>query len=426
MKQNRLLSNIFALGSVQLLGNFVSLLTLPYLARVFGSEAFGRYSLVQLLMTYLALIIEYGFLWHGTRLVASLRGDRAALSEAFSSIWGAQWLLAAVAGLILAGMVRFMPLLQDKAGLCLIGFTFVIGYLLTPHWLYQGLEHMRPIAVIEAIGRVAGVPLLFILVKQPGDVGIALGVFGSGQLLSGFLALWWMRRRGMIEWQYPRLRPVLGALRAGGGYFFSKLSVHLYGILIPLVLGSLSGTVAVGYFNLANKARMVAQSLLQPLSQALFPRMSHLYLNDRLAADRLLRRSMLLVLALALPLCLLIWFNASLIVTMLGGSEFAPAAGIMRWLAFIPLLFAFSDIFGVQVMIPNSLGRHFNLIVALVTGGGLLFINPFIAWNGPYGAAMLMFLVELLMVSALGSWVLRNGFLKRRPPGLSCGREGGS
>lgn len=424
MKKSKLFSNIFALGSVQLLGNFVSLFTLPYLARVFGSEGFGIYSLVQLVMAYLALIIEYGFLWHGTRLISSLRNDREQLSEAFISIWAAQWLLALAAAMILAGMVRFLPILQDKGGLCLIGFTFVLGYLLTPHWLYQGLEQMRPIAIIEASGRLAALPLFFILVKGPGDVAVGLGVLGFCQLFPGFLALWWMHRERMVEWQRPRLLPVLGALKAGGGYFFSKLSVHLYGLLIPLILGSLVGTVAVGYFNLANKVRMVAQTVLQPVSQALLPRMSHLYANDRSAADRLLRRAMLLVFVFAMPLSLVIFLNASLIVVLLGGQEFAPAAGIMRWMAFIPLFFAFSDIFGVQVMIPNALGRQFNLIVAMVTGGSLLFINPVITWNGSYGAAMLMFFVELLMVSILGSYVLRNGFLNRSA-GLA-GSKGGS
>lgn len=412
MSQKSLRANFLALGSIQGMNYLVSFMTLPYLARILGVEVFGKYSLVQIMMGYLMILTEWGFKWSGTRRIASMRHDLKEVSRTFMAIWCAQLMLGAIVALGLIVTVRSLQVLGGDWVLYLFGFTMVIGNLLMPSWLFEGLEYMREIAIFDFIGRVVPLPFLFIFVKKPDDVALALGIIGCGQIVSGALSMIWIHTNKVVVWESPKLCLIYEALREGGGFFITKVSTNAYNFLTPIILGSISGAVAVGYFNLANKLRMVGQSLLLPVSQTLFPRMSHLYTHDREAANTLIWRSSALVVLIALPVCMVMLLNSTILVVALGGREFIPAAAIVKWLSFIPLFFAFTNVFGVQVMIPNSMGKIFNVIVGLVAIGSMMLIKPFILMNGPVGAAMLMFFTELLITLMLGIYVLKTGLLK--------------
>jgi len=49
------------MGLVQLSNYVIPLITLPYLTRVLGAESFGKVAFAQVVMTYFALLVDYGF-----------------------------------------------------------------------------------------------------------------------------------------------------------------------------------------------------------------------------------------------------------------------------------------------------------------------------------------------------------------------------
>ena len=326
-------ANIVAMTVVQFSNYILPLVALPYLARVLGPEAFGKVVLAQVVMTYFVLLVDYGFSWSATRKIAVLRTDRVRLSRLFMATWTAQWLLVLLAFALATSIVMSNDRLRLDAPLYAAAFAVVIGTPLAPFWFLQGLERLQAVAALQLITRTLALLPIFVLVKQPGDAIWVLITQASGTILGGALALIWIYREAIIIWHTPTWHETLHELADGWTLFRSRAAISLYTSLVPLVLGWVAGPVALAHFNMADKLRSAAQSLLTPLSQALFPRMSHLVSTDSNAADSLIRRSAVAVMYIAGTASATLWLFADHLIHFLGGQDFLPASDVLRWLS---------------------------------------------------------------------------------------------
>lgn len=408
--------NIAALSLVQISNYIIPLITLPFLTRALGAEAYGKVAFAQVMMAYFVLLTDYGFSWSATRKLSRHRTDANYVNQIFLGTWLAQWLLVALAATLAVLVISLSDRLRPDALLYAAAFTAVIGNVLLPVWFLQGLERLQEVAALQLISRMLALIPLFLLVRQPSDAPTAAAIQGGGMMLGGVLALAWMHYQKLARWQWPGWRPVGQELREGFDLFGSRLSISFYTTLVPLVLGWVSGPVAVAHFALADKLRSAAQSLLGPISQALFPRMSHLFATDTAAALRLVKRSALAILLLAGSASIALWLLADRLVLLLAGPEFLPAGPVLRWLAFLPLIIGFSNLFGVQIMLPNGMNRTFNLI--LMTAGVICIavLWPLVHWMQARGAAASMLLVELFVTGSMAHLLLRRGYIGNRSP----------
>lgn len=409
----RLRTNVMALGLIQIANLTIPLFTLPYLTRVLGVEAYGKVALVQAITMYLILFVDFGFSWSATRAISAGRENHQTVSRIFWENWGAQWLLLGIAACALCTIVAAIPRFHGDIGLFAAGFAQVVATVLFPIWLLQGLEKLREAAVCQLLGRLLALPLIFLLVKSPQDAAFSLLLTGLGPVLAGLFSLFWIRRNRLVGMMLPGLRQMLAALHSSAHLFGSKLSVSAYSTLNPIILESAAGTMALGYFNLADKACTAAQCGLNPFSQAIFPRMANLYEHNPEQARKLLRLSLLIVLGLAGAISVGLWLVADLAIRLLGGQHFAPSAEVLRWLALLPVVKGLSNIFSVQIMVPNGMHATMNKILA---GAGVLSIAliwPMSSWLGAVGAAQTSLLTESFVMLAMGYCVYRKGFLSR-------------
>lgn len=407
----RLRNNIASLGMVQVANYAIPLVTLPYLTRVLGPMAYGQVVFAQVLMVYFVLLTDYGFSWSATRKIAAHRDDRAYISRVFIGTWTAQWLLVMVAASLATLAVLYVDKLRPDASLYALAFTAVVGNALFPIWFLQGLERLQAVAAIQVTSRLVALLPIFVLVKAPSDAGFVLAINGGAAVLSGLLSIGWIRYQHLADWHWPGWPAVMRELHDGRALFGSRVVISFYTTLVPLALGWIAGPVALANFSLADKLRTAAQALLSPLSQALFPRMTHLFATDKSAAFHLLKRSLLAVLVIAGIASALLWIFAEPLAVLLGGEAFRPASAALRWLALLPLLIGLSNVFGVQVMLPNSMNRPFNIILTAAGGLSILLIWPLIQQMQAVGAAQTMLIVELFVTGSMALLLYKRGYL---------------
>nr|WP_314262442.1 oligosaccharide flippase family protein [uncultured Devosia sp.] len=405
-----MIQNVGALTLVQIANYIAPLLTLPYLTRVLGPEAFGTVAFAQILMLWLVILVNYGFPWSATRDIAARRDDPEYVARQFSANWTAQWLLTLLAGVVLVLVVTMVPAVRKDATLYLSGYTIVLGTALFPIWLMQGLERLREVAVLQVVGRFALLALVFILVRGPEDAALAVIAQGSGGIVAGLLCLWWIKRKRLVHYALPTRKEILAAAREGGKIFISQVAISFYTAFIPTALGMVSGTVPVGQYMIADRARSAAQSFMGPISQALFPRMSFLFgTNDLGNARRMLKISLIATFVVSGAASIALFVLADWIVMLLGGQEFLFAAQILRWLSPVPFCVGLSNLFGLQIMLPRRKTRAFNtiLISAAVLGTALIF--PMANWRGAEGAAMTVLAVEMWVTLTMAAYLAKNG-----------------
>ena len=380
----------------------VPLLTLPYLARVLGPGAWGEVAAALALGNLFAAIPAYGFDGSATRAVARHRGDEAALRAVVSGTAGARGLLTVLAAVLFGAclFVPGVPLRPDALGLAALAYLGAQG--VSWGWCFEGLGRFRAAGALAVLAR-APVPLLVVLfVRGPDDAARVPLVYAACSLAETLAGGWLARSRAGLDW--PRWAWVAVALRDGRTLFAGRagLTVYLAGNAFWLRL--FAGPAAVGVFSAAEGVARAVVGALGPVSRALLPRMARAEGADR---DRLMRAAFAGALGAGVALGVLLWALAPLVPRVLGAG-FAPAVGLVRMLAPLPLFVALSQVAGVQGLLAR--GRDGAVAVLFGLGGAVNVLSA--ALLAPRLGAPGMALALLLAEAAVTAGAL---FLLFRP-----------
>lgn len=413
----KLCHNIAALGSIQIAGYLFPLITTPYVTRVLGAEAWGTVALVQVVISYFSLVINWGFGWSGTRKIAAHRSNLIHVSEIFMATWFAQWLLCCGAIFALCLSVMLVPFFNRHAIFFFWGIGGILSSVMFPIWFLNGMECMKQIATVQIVTRAVSIPFIFLFVHEPADAPLMIAIGGATGIFGGLLSLHWIKKNLSLTWRWPNRTNVFAELGEGATIFASTVWISLYTTLTPTILGLLAGNIAVAHYVLADKARQLVQGTLNPISQALFPRLSQLFTTDNRQARMLLTRSSKWIVLFSSGASLGLWLLAEYIVLFLAGEGFRPAVGVLKWMAPLPLVISLSNIFGVQVMLPTRQTIAFNRILGTAGALSLCLIIPMILWQGDKGAAMNTLITECFVTIAMVVFLWKTDFFRKPTQG---------
>jgi PST family polysaccharide transporter len=412
MNKPRLLHNIAALTSIQMLGYLLPMITLPYLTRVLGVEAWGIVALTQVVLGCFTLITNWGFGFSATRKIAANRMDLEKLSEIFMATWIAQWLLCIIAIVVIGLFISYIPFFKKYEEYYLLGMGVIVGSVMFPTWFLIGLERMGQVAMSQVVTRLSALPLIFIFIHHPSDGPRMIGILAVTSITGGIFSILWIKRQVNLSWCLPKWQPIKQELIDGVHLFYSTLSITLYTSLTPIIIGIFLGNTAVGYFSLADRIRMMVQSLTAPITQSLYPKVSYLFIHDKNQAHVILVKVSKVILLISFSSSLLIWIYADIIVDIVAGVKFRPAVTILRWLSPLPLVISISNILGVQVMCANNQSKQFNRIVSFTALISLSTILPMINWHGLVGASINMLSAECFVAAAIILYMNKTKFFK--------------
>lgn len=401
--------NILSLYGLQFANYILPLVTVPYLVRVLGPERFGAVAFGQGLMAYFTLVVNYGFDWSATRTISVQREDREAVSRTASSVWAAKALLCLGSFLVMMVLVQTVPRLHEEAILLYLLFGIVVGNVLFPTWLFQGLERMVAISVINFVMRLLTTISVFGLIRQPSDFlnyAVLLSVQWIG---AGVLGIWVSNKSLQTPFRWPGWHSIITILADGWVLFLSTGAVALYTTGNSFILGMLTDNTVVGYYSAAERLVKTAQRLLTPITQAVYPRFSKMAVETPSTMLAWARRGLILQSGVGFILSALLFLGASIITQWVLGNAYGPAVDIMRLLAPLPLLISIGSSFGQFVMLPFHRDRARLFIFA---GAGI--INILLAflltshWKGE-GMAIAVLSSELIVTVSFLVYVKKQG-----------------
>lgn len=85
-KHSSLAKNTFFLYVLTFSNQILGLFTIPYLTRIFGPSIYGELGMALSLMTYIQIILDFGFILSATELIAVNRDNRTICSTVFSTV----------------------------------------------------------------------------------------------------------------------------------------------------------------------------------------------------------------------------------------------------------------------------------------------------------------------------------------------------
>lgn len=399
MSRRRIIENILSLGSLQAASYLLPLLTLPYLARVLGPEDLGRIAFALAFAQIFVMLTEYGFNLTAAKEISVYRDNPEKVAQIFSTVTVIRVAIMAAGFIVMLAVTWSIPRFQRDIAIYISSYMLVLGSVLFPQWLFQGLEQLKIVSLLQILTRVLSTVGIFLLVKSQDDLLWAVWLQSAHMALAGLLMIPFIVKalRG-VSLHWPSRHALVTQLREGWHIFVSSLAANSYTTSSVFILGLVLTPLAVGYYSVAEKLVRALLMMFGPIIQAIFPYISKMAHDDPGRALGFNRKLLLGLGSLALVLSLTLSLSSGFVIPLLFGDKFTPAIPVLATLAFTPLFIILSNVLGVQTMIPFGMKDLFSSVMVKAALLNLLVFIP-LAWQfGPQGAASANVLVEAFVM----------------------------
>ncbi|MGI9534646.1 MAG: flippase [Thermodesulfobacteriota bacterium] len=354
--------NMLSLFTLQISYYILPLITVPYLVRVLGPEKFGLVSFGQSLIAFLVLLVSFGFDFTATRKISVNSKDNTSVSTITSTVWVVKALLTLIGLVIIVLLCLFVDKIKEISLLIFILYGVVIGNMLFPRWLFQGVEKMGAIPVINIIMRAVATAGIFLLIKAPEDYLLYAGLLSIQWLGTGVIGVWYALARFDINFVMPTLKDMKDAITEGGTIFVSDLSKSVYFFGNSFILGILTNYTVVGYYSAAEKIIFALWGMFRPITNSFYPRFSKLASTSKQTVLLWGYRLLFVMSGLGLAGSVVLYLMAPFIVNIVLGKGYEPSIHVIQILCILLFLLAVSDVFSVQLMLPFGKDKVFTLI----------------------------------------------------------------
>jgi len=406
----RIFGNFFSLSLVQFANYLAPLITIPYLFRVLGLEKYGLTELARAVTVYFLMLTDYGFSLSATQEISVHRDEPQKVSEVFSSVLLLKFLLLVLSFGMLTLLVFAVPKFRADWPVYFLSFGNVVGMWLFPIWLFQGLERMKFIPMLNITAKTLVILCTFTMIHGPADYLYVPLLQSAGAILIGLAGLVLAVTKFRVRFRIPPGAVLRREFVDGWHLFLSKMATTLYTTSNIVILGLLTNTTFVAYYAGGDKiVRVGVDGLLVPLSQAIFPHIGRLASQSRPAALRFAGKvATLLSIATAL-ISAGLFLAAPHIARIVLGGQARGTVPVIRIMSLLPLIIGLGNIFGIQIMANFGLKR---LLARILTGAGLVnvLLAVLLATSLKHaGVALASLTTEILVTTAMFIALRRNG-----------------
>lgn len=372
------------------------LITLPYLIKVIGIKNYGAYSIVFAMIQYVILISAYGFGYSTTKQISQNRDNIKLINDIFNATLISRIIIAIIVILPMYFVCRlFYPI--EYTQMFLWGLGMVIGDVLNPVWLYQGMEKMRFMTIVNLISKVLFTLLIFVIIRKESDYVLVTLLNSLGFIVSGIVSFIFASKIFKMRLYFPDVFHIKSQLRNGWYIFLSTISMNLYRNSNIFILSFFVDEAIVGIYSGAEKVIKASQAVVNPISNALFPYVAKSFTSASTANKlsmifRLCKYMTIFLIGLALGTYIFAPFINSLLLDNVDG-----AVVLIKIMCPVVLLGGLNYIIGIVGLVNLNAQRSFFIYVTIsgiISIIMLLFATPII---GVKAAAYSMSLSELIL-----------------------------
>ena len=358
-----LIKNFTSLSLLQFTNYLFPLITFPYLVRVLGSDRYGLINFVAAFTGYFTILTDYGFNLSATQEISINRNNKKRISELFSNVISAKFVLYIISSLIFAICLILFDVFKDDLFIYVISYSGLLGTVLFPLWFFQGMEKMNFIFIINFIIKLITVVTILLFIRLSTDYLLLVGIYSIGQLVYGFSGLFFVRKYFGIKFLLPNFKNILNEIITSKNYFISSLGINVITNSNVFILGLFAEKSIVGYFAAADKIRLAMQSMLNPIFTSTFPHVSNLAKNSLSSFYIFSKKLFSLTFSMGLTIFLILFFGAEGISEIVLGNGFQNSILILKILSVVPLLYGISNFLGVQILLPLELSKKYAFIM---------------------------------------------------------------
>ncbi len=307
------------------------LLTLPYLTRVLSEESYGLVTYVKACMTYMQLIIDFGFILSSVKDIVNANDNKDEIGYIVGHTYVAKTMLVGFAFVAMSVMCITIPILR---GNILFSMLYFISIALTAYiadFLFRGMEKMHIITIIFLITKSISTAATFVFVHGDTDLLIVPILEIVANLITVFLGFLFGKSFG-IRIRVRNIRACFAMLKDSFNYFMSSMATTVFSALNTILIGIvITDLNQVAYWGVCTQIISAIQGLYAPITNGVYPHMI------RQKSLKFIHKIMLLIMPIVTLGCAVCFIFSDFALSVVGGYNYAVASPIFRCL--VPILF---------------------------------------------------------------------------------------
>ena len=307
------------------------LATLPYLTRMLSEEMYGMVSYVKATMTYMQLIIDFGFIYSSVKDIVNAKNDKEKIGFIVGHTYLAKTLLIGVAFAVALCMFVAIPILRANFLFSLLSFVAVAISAYMADFLFRGIEKMHIITIIFVIMRTISTTLTFVVIHNDSDVLLIPILDILSYIIAILISQVWVARLG-INIKINNLKTALYMLKDSFTYFLSSMATTVFSALNTILIGIvITDLKQVAYWGICTQIISAIQGLYAPIMNGIYP---HMIRNKNL---NFIHKLLCLFMPIVTIGCIACFWLSDYALLIIGGKDYVVATPILRCL--IPILF---------------------------------------------------------------------------------------
>ncbi len=344
MKNNKLLSNTMYLYLLTIVKMLFPLVTLPYLTRILSVDAYGSVAYIKSYMSYVQLVIDFGFLLSATKDIALVKGKN---DEKIPYIVGDTFVEKTILLILSAGVTAvvslFIPILRENQLFTWLYFIAVGLTIFLPDYLYRGIERMECVTIPFTASKAVSIILTLVLIKNDSDL-ILIPIFEIVSNLIAVIISLSLLKKLNIAVKITGLKKWIADLKASAVYFLSNFATTVFGALTTLIVGVLLNEEDVAYWSVCMQIVSAAKAMYTPIANSIYP---HMVTNKDLKLVRKIRN--LMTIPMVIGTIAVMVFGEDIMV-IIGGENYEYAGTILKFLLPVIVVSFYSMLYGWPVL----------------------------------------------------------------------------
>lgn len=375
----------------QIFSLLMPLITAPYIARVLGVDNIGIYSYTYSIVSYFMLAALLGINNYGSREIAKVaqKGDRRELSKLFCEIYYMQLILGVI---MVAAYFALMPVFGGQyQHILILQSIFLISAVFDINWFFFGLENFKLTVSRNVIIKSLSLILIFVFVRSEADLSKYVLIMSLSTLISQLFL--WIYVRKYIDFIRRSLREIFSHLKQCLVLFVPVVAYSIYRIMDKTMLGAISGTMPLGYYQNAEAIVNIPVALVAALGTVMLPSMSKKM--EEKEFNKKFFSSFELMLLFVVPVVVSLINIGPGLATVFYGDAFTESGYIIRALAATILFAGIANVVRTNFLIPRRKDKIYVISTILGAMVNLILNLIFIPKLGVYGACIGTIAAEL-------------------------------
>ena len=376
--------------SYQILTIILPIITVPYVTRIFTSEALGNYVFYNSIVSYFSLFAMLGIGVYGTKQIAAASD----VSSTFWNIYAIQLIASILAMAVYIIAIFSIPQMGGIIPL-IVGIT-LFAKMIDISWLFSGKEDFKKITIRNTVVRIIGVISIFTFVKSSDDLYLYVFLIVIFDFLGQFVM--WVPAKKFIKRPSFNAKVIKKNLHPIVLLFLPQVAISLYVVLDRTLLGLLGSYSDVGIYEQGQKLVSILLKVVSSLGVVMLPRVANLLSERRdKEAQNMVKFSFILYNLIIFPMMFGLIAVNEVFVKLFLGQNFQDVKYVLYVIVFNIMFVGWTNILGYQVLVVRNKKKEFMLsttIPAFVSVAVNIAVIPFF---GYIGASITSVVVEVLV-----------------------------